>query len=85
MTILASTLNLPRLPNPPAEWNAAYQAAYDKELMTFFRQLVAPHAVNAASVNVNINSLPTQASLATLRSGDVYMDTTAAQVLKVKP
>jgi len=29
-------------------------------------------------------SLPTQADLANLRSGDVYVDTTASNVLKVK-
>jgi len=30
-------------------------------------------------------SLPTQADLASLRSGDIYYDTTAGNVLKIKP
>jgi hypothetical protein len=30
-------------------------------------------------------SLPTQADLSNLRSGDVYVDTSASNVLKVKP
>jgi hypothetical protein len=35
--------------------------------------------------NVRELSLPTQADLANLRVGDVYVDTTAGNVLKVKP
>jgi hypothetical protein len=35
--------------------------------------------------NVRELSLPTQAELADLRVGDVYVDTTAGNVLKVKP
>ena len=85
MPVLASTLNPPRLPLPPAEWAPEYQAAFNKELQVFFRQLSAAYAANIGSLNININSLPTQADLAALRSGDVYRDTTAGQVLKVKP
>jgi hypothetical protein len=54
-------------------------------LTLFFRQLCGISAVNAAWLNININSLPTQADLATLRSGDVYRDTAAGNVLKIKP
>jgi hypothetical protein len=38
----------------------------------------------AAKAQAYQDSLPTQASLATLRAGDVYRDTTAGNVLKVK-
>jgi len=36
------------------------------------------------SSGVTVVSLPTQADLALLRSGDVYYDTTAGNVLKIK-
>ena len=85
MATLSKTLIQPRLPAPPAEWEPEYQAAFNKELLIFFRQLTSAYAANLGSLNININSLPTQADLANLRSGDVYRDTTAAQVLKVKP
>jgi hypothetical protein len=35
--------------------------------------------------NTQVLSLPTQAELASLRVGDVYVDTSAGNVLKVKP
>lgn len=84
-TILAKALDQPQLPRPPDQWSPEFQAALHRELNTFFRQLVSAGAINAGSLNINIKSLPTQADLATLRSGDVYRDTTASQVLKVKP
>lgn len=84
-TILAKALEQPRLPRAPEQWTPQYQAEFNRELTAFFRQIVNAYAVNAGSLNININSLPTQADLATLRSGDVYRDTTASQVLKVKP
>lgn len=85
MAVLAQTLREPRLPQPPQEWAPEYQAAFNQELRIFFRQLVTPYAANLGSLNINIDSLPTEADLATLRSGDVYRDTTALHVLKVKP
>ena len=44
-------------------------------------------ALSCAKPDINGSptvSLPTQADLANLRSGDVYVDTTASNVLKVK-
>jgi hypothetical protein len=40
--------------------------------------------INIAKLNIDINTLPTQVDLANLRVGDVYRDTTASNVLKVK-
>ena len=37
------------------------------------------------ATNVRVLSLPTQTDLANLRVGDVYVDTSAGNVLKVKP
>lgn len=39
---------------------------------------------NPAALNTFTISLPTEADLANLRAGDVYRDTTASNVLKVK-
>lgn len=39
---------------------------------------------NPAALNTFTISLPTEADLANLRAGDVYRDTTASDVLKVK-
>jgi hypothetical protein len=40
---------------------------------------------NPAAPNTYTSSLPTQADLTNLRSGDVYYDTSANNVLKIKP
>jgi hypothetical protein len=40
---------------------------------------------NPAAPNTYTSSLPTQADLTNLRSGDVYYDTSANNVLKMKP
>jgi hypothetical protein len=53
-------------------------------LYLFFQQINAVQPVNAASLNFDLNTLPTQADLAALRQGDVYRDTSAGNVLKVK-
>jgi len=53
-------------------------------LNLFFNQINAVQHINIASLNINLKTLPTEASLATLRLGDVYRDTTAGNVLKVK-
>jgi hypothetical protein len=50
----------------------------------FFQQIDAVQPINIAKLNINIDTLPTQADLANLRVGDVYRDTAASNVLKVK-
>ena len=40
---------------------------------------------NPTNPNVFVSSLPTQADLSNLRSGDIYYDTSAGNVLKIKP
>lgn len=78
-------MTAPLLPLPPKEYDGTYMLQFVRTLDTFFRQLDAVRPLNAASMNININSLPTQAALATLRSGDVYRDTGDGNTLKVKP
>lgn len=77
--------NAPRLPAAPAEYDPEYFNRLNSILGLFFTQINMIQQLNLAGINIDINTLPTDASLATLRSGDVYRDTTASNVLKVKP
>jgi hypothetical protein len=81
---LFSTTVPPRLPTPPLEYNLGHMSALTNILYLFFQQISAVQPINITSLNINVNGLPTEASLATLRSGDVYRDTTAGNVLKIK-
>jgi hypothetical protein len=56
-------------------------------MSTLHRGTTINSALNFSSANslgVRVVSLPTQADVAVLRVGDVYYDTTAGNVLKVK-
>ena len=77
--------NPPALPDAPAVYDPIYQNRLNKILTLFHDQINAVQQLSVATLNININTLPTQTSLATLRSGDIYRDTTAGNVVKVKP
>jgi hypothetical protein len=53
-------------------------------LYLFFQQINGVQPINVAEINFDLNTLPTEANLASLRQGDVYRDTSAGNVLKVK-
>lgn len=55
-----------------------------KTLRTWFFMNATPQPITLATLNIDLRTLPTDADLANLRSGDVYRDTTAGNVLKVK-
>jgi hypothetical protein len=74
----------PNPPLPPEEYNKPYFDRLVNILNLFFQQINAVQAISVAQVNININTLPTQADLANLRSGDVYRDSAAGNVLKIK-
>jgi len=90
----------PRLPNAPPEYDQSYQDQLTNLLRLYFNQLDNNSPINIATQRIGANiiaalsappvpgtatpSLPTQADLANLRVGDVYYDTTASNVLKVK-
>jgi hypothetical protein len=80
----------PRLPNAPEEYDSAMLNQTLNILRLYFRQLDNPGPIVASGLSFTPTpgtatpSLPTQASLATLRVGDIYYDTTAGNVLKVK-
>lgn len=73
------------LPVAPKEYDQSFMNRFINTVTLYFQQQDAVQQVNLASLNIDINRLPTQTSLATLRSGDVYRDTTAGNVLKIKP
>lgn len=56
-----------------------------REIRAFADRINQPYPHNASTLNIDIGTLPTEADIATLRSGDVYRDTTASNVLKIKP
>lgn len=90
----------PRLPAAPEEYDRSYQDAFSSFLRLYFNQLDNAGPINISTQRDGTNiiaalsappvlgtatpSLPTQADLANLRVGDVYYDTTASNVLKVK-
>ena len=74
----------PNLPLPPENYDRQYQDQLNNVLRLYFNQLSNPSALGGSSLNLGINTLPTQADLANLRTGDVYRDT-ATNTLKIKP
>ncbi len=74
----------PSLPLADDEYNRSYFDKLTNVLRLYFNQLDNPGPMGATSLNFDLNTLPTDASLGTLRVGDVYRDTTASNVLKVK-
>ena len=74
----------PNLPLAPVEYERQYMDKLTNVLRLYFNQLDTPGPLAGSSINLNINTLPTQADLANLRVGDVYRDTTAANALKIK-
>jgi hypothetical protein len=78
-------LRPPVLGNAPQDYDASYMSRMLSELRSYFERSNTPHPMNASTLNINIGTLPTQTSLANLSSGDVYVDTSAGNVLKIKP
>ena len=74
----------PNLPLASAVFDRVYLDQLTNVLRLYFTELNAVQTINIAGANIDIGRLPTEAALATLRVGDVYRDTTAANVLKVK-
>jgi hypothetical protein len=78
------TTKSPNLPIAPLEYDKIYFEQLTNMLRLYFAQLDNPGFSAASGLNLNVDTLPTQTSLADLRVGDVYRDTTAGNVLKVK-
>ena len=79
----------PRLPAAPVEYDAQFMAALLNALRLYFNQLDNPGDIAGSALNLNLDTLPTEADLATLRLGDVYRDTqdgvqATSQMLRIK-
>jgi hypothetical protein len=79
----------PSLPLAPEEYERRYQDQLNNILRLYFNQLNNPGDVGAATLNLNLDTLPTEADLPNLRLGDVYRDTqdgvqAGSQMLRIK-
>jgi hypothetical protein len=79
----------PNLPLAPDQYDRRYQDQLNNVLRLFFNQLNNPGDVGAATLNLNLDTLPTEADLPNLRLGDVYRDTqdgvqATSQMLRIK-
>ena len=76
--------NPPNLPLAPVVYDAQYMNLLSNAIRLFFNNVNSVQSISISGLNIDLTTLPTQASVATLRSGDVYRDTTADNALKVK-
>ncbi len=74
----------PRLPDAPGQYDQRYLNELLRALRIYFNGVAGVQPVRAAALNIDVDRLPTQAQLATLRRGDVYRDTSADNALKIK-
>ena len=79
----------PNLPLAPSEYERRYQDQLNNILRLFFNQLSNPGDMGGTTLNLNLDTLPTDADLPNLRLGDVYRDTqdgvqANSQVLRIK-
>ena len=79
----------PNLPLSPEQYSRQYQDQLNSALRLFFVRLNNPGDMGGATLNLNLNTLPTDADLANLRLGDVYRDTQdgvqdTSQMLRIK-
>ena len=80
----------PSLPAAPDAYDRQYHDQLNNILRLFFNQLNNPGDIGGASLNLNLNTLPTDADYNSLRYGDVYRDTqggtlqSGTNVLRIK-
>jgi hypothetical protein len=79
----------PNLPLAPNDYERRYQDQINNILRLFFNQLSNPGDMGGATLNLNLETLPTEADLPNLRLGDVYRDTqdgvqATSQMLRIK-
>ena len=79
----------PSLPLPPDEYDRRYFDQLTNILRLYFNQLNNPGDMGGATLNLNLDTLPTEADLPNLRLGDVYRDTqdgfqATSQMLRIK-
>ena len=80
---LLAQRNPPNLPLPPAEYDPQYMNLLSNAIRLFFNNINSIQPISVAGLNIDIDTLPTEANLATLRVGDVYRDS-VTNVLLIK-
>jgi len=78
-------LRAPRLGNAPEQYERRFFDTIIAELTAYFTRANAPYPHNASTLNINRDTLLTDADMATMRDGDVFRDSTALNVLKSWP
>lgn len=78
-------MNIPEFGTAPSVYTQSWFSQMTQRLRTTFIQLNSFQPLLAGKILTEPGKFPTQADLADLRSGEVYIDTAAANVLKVKP
>lgn len=74
----------PSLPDAQPEYDQSAMARVLNILRLYFNNLNAVQNLNVATLNINVDTLPTDADLANLRSGDIYRDSGLGNVIKIK-
>jgi hypothetical protein len=79
----------PNLPQAPAEYDISYMNSFSNVIRLFFNSINTVQQLNLASLNLDLQTLPTDADLPNLRLGDVYRDTQdgvqdTSQMLRIK-
>jgi len=79
----------PSLPVAPTKYESRYFSQLNNILRLYFNQLSNPGDMGGATLNLNLDTLPTEADLPNLRLGDVYRDTqdgvqANSQMLRIK-
>ena len=74
----------PNLPLATEDYDPGYINQVMNVLRIWFNNQNAVQQISLSGLNINPTTLPTESSLASLRVGDVYRDTTAGNVLKIK-
>jgi hypothetical protein len=79
----------PSLPLAPEEYESRYFSQLNNVLRLYFNQLSNPGDMGGATLNLNLETLQTEADLPNLRLGDVYRDTqdgvqATSQMLRIK-
>lgn len=84
---------VPNLPVAPVEYNKPFMDQLLKVLQLYFTTVDNIGPLRGSVLNLSTIDqitglqtivLPTQASLSSLRTGDIYYDTSAGNVLKIK-
>jgi hypothetical protein len=87
------TATVPNLPVAPVEYNKPFMDQLLKILQLYFTTVDNIGPLRGSVLNLSTIDqvtglqaivLPTQASLSSLRTGDIYYDTSAGNVLKIK-